>query len=127
MLPWDLENWLTDEGDKIVRKAAALTESALDERERLLYEVWLLDTEQRNGGVSQYFCNWGLAQWNALSRLAAPALPSFRSFAANVNGVIANSDDPYQAVIVSPVDLDAWYDQYQIRLVSELRAAVGCE
>ncbi|MBA2238296.1 MAG: hypothetical protein H0W24_06300, partial [Lysobacter sp.] len=50
MLPWDLEDWLTDEGDNVVRKAAAAKgESALNEPERLLYELWLFDTEQRNG------------------------------------------------------------------------------
>src|SRR6185436_4212959 len=106
MLPWDLEDWLTDEGDKVVHKAAAAdSRDALDPRERLLYEVWLLDTEQRNGGISQYFGNRGLEQWDALSRLAAPALPSFARFAAKVNAVVGRSEDPYRAVIRSDVDL----------------------
>lgn len=125
MLPLDLEDWLTDEGDKVVRKAAeAKTGSALDDRERLLYELWLFDTEQQNGGVSQYFCNNGLPQWEVLSRLASAALASFPSFAAKVNEVVGHSDDPYQAVINSGVDLDAWYCEHQVRLVTELRAAV---
>jgi hypothetical protein len=125
MLPWDLEDWLTDEGDKVVRKAAAAnSRDALDAGERLLYELWLFDTEQRNGGVSQYFCNRGLEHWDALSRLATPALPCFSSFAAKVNEVVARSDDPYQAVIESDVHLDDWYDEHQTRLVDELRKAV---
>jgi hypothetical protein len=125
MLPWDLEDWLTDEGDKVVRKAASGSgESTLDDRERLLYELWLFDTEQRNGGVSQYFCNRGLERWATLSRLAAPALPSFASFAVKVNEVVGRSTDPYQAVIDSGVDLDGWYDEHQTRLVGELREAV---
>jgi hypothetical protein len=125
MLPWDLEDWLTDEADKVVHKAAAAkAESVLDNRERLLYEFWLFDTEQRNGGVSQYFCNHGLGQWDTLSGLAAPALPSFPRFASKVNEVVGRSEDPYQAVIDAGVDLDGWYDENQARLVTELQAAV---
>jgi len=125
MLPWDLEDWLTEEGDKAVRIVAAQSRDALDADTRLLYEFWLFDTEQRNGGVSQYFCNNGLAHWDVLLRLASPALPSFTAFAAKVDEVVGRSDDPYQSVIHSAIDLDAWYSQHQTRLVTELRAAVG--
>jgi hypothetical protein len=125
MLPWDLEDWLTDEGDKVVHKAAAAnSHDALDPNERLLYEIWLFDTEQRNGGVSQYFGNRGLAQWDGLSRVAALALPSFAHFATKVNAVVGRSHDPYAAVINSDVDLDAWYREHQLALVTELRSAV---
>jgi len=125
MLPWDLEDWLTEEGDKVVRKAAAAnSRDTLDARECLLYELWAFDTEQRNGGVSQYFGNRGLEQWHSLSRLAAPALPSFLSFAAKVDEVVGRSEDPYQAVIDSGIDLDSWYDEHKARLVGELREAV---
>jgi hypothetical protein len=125
MLPWELEDWLTDEGDKVVRKAAAANSfDALDAGERLLYEVWLFDTEQRNGGVSQYFSNRGRQQWDALSRLATPALSSFAAFAAKVDAVLGPSEDPYRAVIDSDVDLDAWYREHQVCLVTELRSAV---
>ena len=100
MLPWDLEDWLTDRGDEVARKsAAANSPDVLDARERLLYELWLFDTEQRNGGVSQYFCNHGMDQWDRLSRLATPTLPSFASFAARVNEVIDGRADPYRAVV----------------------------
>lgn len=119
-----LERWLTNAGDRVVRKAASAgTEPALDGHERLLYEYWLFDTEQRNGGVSQYFCNRGLKQWDALSRLAAPALPSFRAFAAIVDGVVGRSPDPYAAVVASPTDLDALYDERHDLLVTELYSA----
>lgn len=125
MLPFDLEDWLTDEGDKVVRKAAATnSHDALTARERLLYELWLFDTEQRNGGVAQYFDNRSLEQWDTFSGLAALALPSFASFAVKVNAVVGGSEDPYQAVINSEVDLDAWYQEHQVRLVTELRSAV---
>ena len=126
MLPLDLEDWLTGEGDRVVRQAAAAgAPDALSARDRLVYEFWLFDTEQRNGGVSQYFCNWGLGQWETLSRLEAAALPSFARFAAQVNEVVGGSEDPYRAVIESGMDLDAWYAQHQVELVTELRAAVG--
>jgi hypothetical protein len=53
-----------------------------------------------------------------------PSLPSFASFAAKVDDVVGRSNDPYQSVVDSGVDLDAWYGEHQVRLVSELRAAV---
>ena len=126
MLPWNLEHWLTDEGDRVVRKAAAAnSRDVLDVRDRLLYEFWLFDTEQRNDGVSQYFCNRGLEQWETFSRVAAPSLPSFPAFASKVNEVVSRSHDPYQAVIDSDVDLDGWYNHHQLRLVTELQIATG--
>ncbi len=125
MLSWDLEDWLTEEGDKVVRKAASANSiDALDARERLLYEMWVFDTEQRNGGVSQYFFNRGLEPWDTLSQLAMPALLAFSSFAAKVNEVVGRSHDPYHAIINAVVDLDAWYGQYRVRLVTELQATV---
>jgi hypothetical protein len=125
MLPWDLEDWLTDEGDRVVRKsAAANSDDVLDATDRLLQEFWLLDTEQRNGGLSQYFCNHGSGQWKTLSRLAASTLPTFATFAAKVDEVINDSNDPYQAIIDSDVKLDAWYYENQLALVRELQVAV---
>jgi len=117
----ELENWLTVEGDKIVRKAAANGLNVLDARERLIYEMWLFDTEQRNGGVSQYFCNRGLKQWNTLSIIASPALPSFVSFATLVNQVVGRSTDPYHTIINSDANLDAHYDKHRVRLLTELK------
>ena len=124
MTPWELENWLTDEGDRIVRKVAAAPNgvNALDTRERLIYEIWLFDTEQRNGGVSQYFCNRGLDQWDALSDIASPVLASFAPFAAVVNRIVGRSAEPYKVVIESRIDLDAHYNEYQSQLLAELKA-----
>jgi hypothetical protein len=126
MLPWNLEDWLTEEGDRVVRKvAAANSRDVLDVHDRLLYELWLFDTEQRNGGVSQYFGNHGLEQWDMLARVAAPLLQSFPAFASKVNEVVGRSHDPYQAIIDSEVDLDGWYNHHQLRLVTELHIATG--
>jgi len=125
MKSWELEDWLTNEGDKVVRKASTANAlAALDWRARLIYEVWLLDTERRNGGVSQYFCNRGLKQWDALSKVALPCLPSFALFANTVNSVIGRSSDPYKAVIDSGVDLDTHYDENAVGLITELQEAV---
>ena len=95
--------------------------SSLNERERLLYEVWLFDTEQRNGGVSQYFYNFGLEQWHSLCGHAKLLLPSFAPFAEHVNQVIGRSQDAYQAVIDSGGDLDTLYEESQIHLIAALK------
>src|SRR5579862_5699645 len=110
MLPSNLEDWLTEQGDKIVREAAENGFEVLTSPERLLYELWLFDTEQRNGGVSQYFCNRSINQWDSLCELARFLLPSFAPFAAEVNQIVARSADPYQAIISSAINLDAHYE-----------------
>lgn len=56
---WDLEDWITDVGADLVEKRFA-NASSLTTMESAAYEIWLLDTEARNGGVSQYLCNHGL-------------------------------------------------------------------
>src|SRR6266542_426034 len=101
MLPLDLEDWLTDEGDKVVRREAVAGIDSLTPEERLVYEVWLFDTEQRNGGVAQYFGNRGRKQWESLCLAARNVLAPFAEFAAHVDAVVANARDPYLAVIAS--------------------------
>jgi hypothetical protein len=123
-LPWDLEDWLTDAGDRVVRKLASSPEAVLTDRERLIHEIWLLDTEARNGGLSQYFCNWGVEQWNECGTLASSgALPSFAAFADRVTALLPRDTDPYLAVLNADGD-DLWYD-YQEAVVSELRSFAG--
>lgn len=122
MLPWELEDWLTEEGGEVVEKSVALGYFSLSPDERLLYEVWLFDTEARNGGVSQYFCNNGNEQWGTLCAAAMSTLPSFPAFADSVNQVVAGQLDPYEAVIESGDALDDAYEAVQARLVSELKA-----
>ena len=85
MLPQELDDWLTAEGLRTAGNAASSDPPLLDDREQLLNEFSLFDTEQRNSRiVSQYFCNWGLARWQLLSRLATSHLPSFARFAREV-------------------------------------------
>jgi len=94
-------------------------------RERLIYEVWLLDTEWRNGGLSQYFGNHGIANWKALSKVATPKLASFKPFAKVVNQVIGKSKDPYEATLKSASQLDEHYFNIQTRLITELKTLAG--
>lgn len=95
--------------------------AVLSPSERLLYEVWLFDTEARNGGVSQYFCNWGSHQWTILCKAARATLASFRGFADIVDGVVGGKQDPYESVTDVGDMLDNAYDAVQARLVTELR------
>ena len=122
MLPQDLEDWLTDEGDRVARaRIAKLPMSTVDQ---LIYEIWLLDTESRNGGLSQYFLNRGATQWESCRRCALAGLtPSFASFAAEVDGMIRGAADPYEAInsLGRPAE-DTW-EKYDVAVVSELKAA----
>lgn len=121
MLPPELDNWPTESGLRIAEKVAATGRGSLSVRERLLNEVSLLDTEQCNGGIAQYFCNWRMARWLELSQLASEHLPPFARFAEGVDAVIRGSADPYAAALESP-ELDEWFEKHQVRLVQELRA-----
>jgi hypothetical protein len=116
----DLETWLCDQGDVVVRKESSGT--ALTEQERLLYEFWLFDAEQQNGGVSQYFCNHGLAQWDKLCAVAINGLPSFARFANAVSDVVGRSSDPYLSVIEATTNLDDVYDRSKTAMIEQLMA-----
>jgi len=100
MLPLDLEDWLTEVGNQIVEKMASGGEAALTENEKLIHEIWLLDTEARNGGLSQYFANWGLKQWERCHALATTwPVPSFLPFAKGVSDLLTGNTDPYLALV----------------------------
>jgi hypothetical protein len=121
-LPLELEDWLTETGDNIVRKKAAGGIASLSVAERLLYEVWLLDTEVRNGGLSQYFGNRGIARWRELANLAtADVIPCFPAFAKQLDKIIGSSSNPYQVLISRGAEPDELYEKYQEKIVRELR------
>lgn len=46
----DLETWLLETGDIVIRKKAQLSESALSESDRAVYWMWLIDYSVRNAG-----------------------------------------------------------------------------
>lgn len=119
-LPIELEDWLTEEGDRIVHQMAA-GETASNS-DSAIYEIWLLDTEIRNGGVAQHFDNRGCEQWHSLSSVADDhGLKALKRFIDVVDTVIAGVDAPYDAVIDSDVDLDDQYAGVQTTIVTELR------
>jgi len=121
MLTWDLEDWITDVGADLVEKRCA-NASNFTTMESAVYEIWLLDTEARNGGVSQYFCNHGLQQWAACQTAAvAVGLSSFHAFSDALNAIIGTAQDPYEVIRAQgdPAE-DLWYS-YQSAVVQELR------
>ena len=121
MLAWDLEDWITDVGADLVEKCFA-NASSLTTTESAVYEIWLLDIEARNGGVSQYFCNHGIQQWAACQAAAvAVGLSSFRAFADALNAIIGTAQDPYEVIRAQgePAE-DLWYF-YQSGVIQELR------
>ena len=100
----------------------AVSGAALTPAECLLREVWLLDAERQNGGLSQYFCNWGRKRWDGVSRLARVSLPAFASFAGAVEDVVRASADPYGSVLAAERTLNALCDRARGTLIAQLRA-----
>jgi hypothetical protein len=125
LLGFALTRWLLKAGASVARKSITLGGlEALTPQERLLYEVWIFDMEQQNGGVSQYFCNHPIQQWDTASGLTRPALPSFNAFASTVDSVVGQSVDPYGSVIDSSVNLDDLYYEIRVQLLLELQSLI---
>ena len=122
-LPDDLEDWLTNEGDRVVTQMADSDGTPISEFDRAVFEIWVLDTETRNGGVSQYFANRGLSRWHSLAQAAVTHnLPSLREFISAANIVVEGATtDLYDAVVCSDTDLDDIYKRLQTVIVAELR------
>jgi hypothetical protein len=124
-LGFALTDWLLNAGEGVAGRREVLGDlEALTPVERLLYELWIFDLEQHNGGVSQYFCNHPIQQWNTVSRLAQSFLSSFNAFALTVESVVGESADPYESVIDSDVNLDDRYEAIRIPLLLELQSLV---
>ena len=120
MISGELEDWLCEEGDVVVRKRAA--GAALSPKEQLLYEIWLLYIQARNGGLSQYFCNCGSEQWQrCVSAASAAGITSFQPFASRVDEMIAGARVPYKALIKRGQAADDLYYEHEASIVDELR------
>lgn len=127
-MSWDLEDWLTDEGDRVVLKMQEIGYDNLTDQDKLLYEVWLLDTETRNGGISQYFCNWQRVRWNALLRLMpVDCMPTLAHFSNAVDMVIGDAVDPCENAWKSDMKMFDFYYQLQTDIVTELRSVVEAQ
>jgi hypothetical protein len=117
---WELEDWLLDAGERAERKLIA--NGCLSPAERLIREFWVFDIHTRNGGVSQYFCNHGLEQWQALkSALLPESVPSLGPLIAEVERVIAGAPDPYLAALNASPGIDHFYEAHQLGVRRELR------
>ncbi len=116
MLPLDLEQWLTEAGDRVLHRPQPWSPG-----DQLLHEVWLFDTQARNGGVPQYFGNYP-ERWPTLLERTAQALPEFEPVAAAVERVIAGADDPFEPALAAEAALDAVWEEHRERVVAALRA-----
>lgn len=121
----ELDDWVADAGARIYDKRCADLNS-LSPVDELIYEIWLLDTESRNGGLSQYFRNHGLAQWKSCCASAvSQGLAGFADFEAAVSTMIAGVDDPVLAIRSGGDSAeDLWYS-YQRGVSKELRQLAG--
>jgi len=120
MLSWELEDWITDAGATVVERRF-LDKDALTQQENLLFEIWLLDTEARNGGLSQYFLNRGTSQWlSCISAARDGGLSSFAPFADAVNAIIGSTNDPYEAINSSGDGAENLWYTYQSSVVTQL-------
>ena len=119
---WELEDWLLDAGENATRKLIEHGHAALTAAERLVREVWLLDMETRNGGVSQYFCNHGIGQWRVLREAwVALDVPSLGPIINEIERVIARADDPYLATLAASPGIEEMYESYQAQMKADLR------
>lgn len=117
---WELENWLLESGERADQKA--ISGGLLSPSERLIREFWLLDIHTRNGGVSQYFCDFEQARWLALRSAWLPDLvPSLGLILAEVDRVIEGACDPYVATLSASPGIDEFYESHQLNVVRELR------
>jgi hypothetical protein len=125
MLSWPLEDWLTESGDLVLRKQVH-DASSLTPREALIYEIWLLDTEARNGGLSQYFHNRGLEQWHSCVAAARVArLHTFFPFERTVGELIAGHADPYEALVRRGESAENLWYSFQEPVVAQLKQLCG--
>ncbi len=120
---WDLEDWLLTAGEGAERKRISNGYESLSPTERLVREVWVFDMETRNGGVSQYFCNHGLAQWQALrDAWLVDEVPSLEPIITEVERVIGGAADPYLATLGASPGIEAFYEAHQPSVLAKLRS-----
>jgi hypothetical protein len=121
-IDWELEQWLLDTGEKVTLKLMAEGPASLSLIERFLREVWILDIQTSNGGVSQFFCNYGLSHWNALKESwPSRDVPGLGPIIIEIDRVIAGAEDPYLATLDASPGIEDVYDVHSSRMKAELR------
>lgn len=122
LLGFALTDWLLDAGASVCKKRLILSSAdGLSSAERLLYEFWLFDMEQQNGGLSQYFFNRPISHWVSLSILGRSSLPSFNPFAMKIDSIVSGAPDAHEAFHNTDVDVDGLYDAIRVRVLQELQ------
>jgi hypothetical protein len=124
----DLMGWFAHVGNRAEQKRARNGDASLSKPEKLIYELWLLDTEIQEGGLSKYFANRGLRQWRHCVALVPQAIPSFLRFAQRVDGLLRIDPNPNGAGLIASVasaaEADNLYRQYRRPIVAELRDVI---
>jgi hypothetical protein len=122
IVDWELEDWLLDTGGIVEVKAIA--GGILSPIEQLIREFWVFDMQTRNGGVSQYFVNYGREQWMELHAAWLPELvPSLEPILNEVDRLIAGEKDAYLATLEASPKIEEFYESYQLAVRRELRRA----
>jgi hypothetical protein len=125
LLGFALTDWLLDSGASVAKKTRTLIGlDALTSAERLLYEFWIFDMEQQNGGVSQYFLNRPVSHWNSLFTLSLSSLPSFGPFAVKIESIVGGAPDAHEAFHHINVDVDGLYDEVRVPVLKELQTYI---
>ena len=122
---YDLEDWLLNAGEKAARKEIAGV--ALSPLERLTREFWSFDLQAMNGGVSQYFCNKGLAGWQSFKAAWLPEIvPSLGIIFTEVDRVIVDSTDAFNATLSASEEINCLYYERRLAAWREVqRATLG--
>jgi hypothetical protein len=119
---WELEDWILVAGERNELKCSTNGIHSLTPAERLIREVWLFDLNTKNGGISQYFGNYGIKQWEALQDAWLPsAVPSLRPIIAEVNRVIAGDVDPYLATLQASAGIEKLFHEHETQVLAELK------
>ena len=110
---------MLEAGECAERKS--LAGSQLTAIETLIREFWVFDVQTRNGGMSQYFCNYQ-SRWETLKAASSPgAVPALDAIVAEVDRIIRGGSDPYVAALTASPHLEQYYEEHQLEVRRELR------
>jgi len=128
-LPASLENWFAEASARIEGKRQTGGNVSLSKDERLVYELWLLDTEIRKGGLTLYFANHGLEQWEHCVALASEIIPTFARFASMIDKLRSPDSDlsgiGLTAALGSAGRAQRLYHMCRAAIITELHDAIG--
>src|SRR4029453_12463075 len=109
--PVNLMAWFADAGNRAEAKRATNGDASLSKPEKLIYELWLVDTKVQGGGLFWKFFKPGLQQWRHCVALIPQTIPSFLRFAQRVDGLLCIDPDPSGPGLLASVANAAEADQ----------------